>query len=150
MVIAGLIIGFLQALVPEGMKLWQDKRDKAHELKVMELQMQQAAAGRADHLEEIRVSAQAEESRALQKSYQLELKYSGKYAASVRPTITYVAMAVYAIQKVLLILNVLYFPLPWLQDAGLAQVATVLWTEFDQTLLSWIMGFWFGSRQIKK
>ena len=150
MAILGLILGFFQALFPEGIKFLQDKRDKQHELEVMQLQMKMAAEGATAHLDEIRTTAFADEAKALQESYRMELQYSGKYSAAVRPTVTYLAMAVYIFQKVLLVLSVLYQPLPWLQGTPFAQVATIIWSEFDQTLLGWIMGFWFGSRQVKK
>lgn len=145
------VVGFFQAMAPEFLKFQQDKRDKEHELAVMKMQMENAAAGRSDHLEEVRITAQQVEAVALQKSYQAELKYSGKYSASVRPTVTYMAMGLYVAQKTLLVCAIVFAPrLPWLeQGANLQAIAVVVWTAFDETLLSWIIGFWFGSRQLK-
>lgn len=149
--IIGAVLGFFQALIPDAMKLIQDKRDKAHELEMVKLQQKAQSEGIASHLEEVRVTAQAQEAVALQQSFRAELKYSGKYSASVRPTITYMAMTLYLVQKVLLIIHVLYAPiLPWQTGVQLADIAVVVWTAFDETLLSWIIGFWFGSRQLKK
>lgn len=151
--IIGAVIGFFQALVPDVIKLTQDKRDKAHELEMVKLQIQAQKDGATSHLEEIRTTSQAAESDALQKSYRSELKYSGKYSAGVRPTITYMAMGLYLLQKILLVYAIIFMPtLPWLvgTDTKMAQVAVVVWTSFDETLMSWIIGFWFGSRQVKK
>ena len=147
----GGLIGFLQSLAPELLKFQQDKRDKEHEITLMKLQMENAAAGRSDHMEEVRITNQQFESKALQESYRAELKYSGKYSATVRPTVTYMAMGLYLVQKVLLIYAILFAPeLPWAaQNAQLVQLAAVVWTAFDETMLAWIIGFWFGSRQIK-
>lgn len=147
----GGVIGFFQSMAPDLLKFQQDKHDKAHELAVMKLQMENASAGRSDQLEEIRITSQQLESKALQESYRAELKYSGKYSATVRPTVTYMAMGLYVLQKILLVCSIIFAPqLPWLpQSDHLAGVALVVWTAFDETLLSWIIGFWFGSRQIK-
>lgn len=146
----GAVLGFFQSLAPEALKLFQDKRDKAHELAIMQLQMTMQEKGIDSHLDEVRVTAQQMESVALQNSYRAELKYSGKYSASVRPTVTYMAMGMYVIQKSLLICAIIFAPsLPWLpREAQLVQVATVVWTAFDETLMAWIIGFWFGSRQL--
>ncbi|MDX2074716.1 MAG: hypothetical protein SFX19_10210 [Alphaproteobacteria bacterium] len=150
--IIGAVIGFLQSLAPEALKFFQDTKDKKHELEIMRLQMEMQQKGIDSHLAEIQVQGQQAESVALQNSYRAELKYSGKYSASVRPTVTYMAMGLYVLQKILLVTAVIFAPsLPWLpRDAQLLQVAAVVWTSFDETLLGWIVGFWFGSRQIKK
>lgn len=149
--VIGAVIGFFQAIVPDVMKLEQDKRDKSHELAIMQFQLDMKQKGLDSHLEEISVTSQQLESTALQESYRTELQYSGKYSASVRPTVTYMAMILYIFQKALLVCSIIFSPqLPWLpQNAQLSEVAVVVWTAFDETLLSWIIGFWFGSRQAK-
>lgn len=145
------VVGFFQAMAPEFLKFQQDKRDKTHELAVMKLQMEMQEKGINSHLDEVRITSQQLESKALQESYRAELKYSGKYSAGVRPTVTYMAMGLYLFQKVVLILAVTFSEkLPWLpENTQLVQIAAVIWTAFDETLLSWIIGFWFGSRQVQ-
>lgn len=152
MVILGLVLGAIQAIAPEAIKYFQDSKDKKHELEIMQLQMQMQKDGMNGRLEEIKINAQQAEVAALQSSYRAELKYSGKYSASVRPTVTYMAMSLYLIQKLLLICAVIFSPtLPWLsQTQQLSSVAMVVWTAFDETLLGWIIVFWFGSRSLKK
>lgn len=148
--ILGGLFGLIQSLLPEGLKYLQDRRDKAHELQIMKLQMDMQAKGASDHLDEIRIGAQQAEVAALQASYRAEIKYSGKYSASVRPTVTYLAVGLYVLQKVLLIASVLFFPLPWHQKAELTSIAIVVWTAFDETILSYIVVFWFGDRQLQR
>lgn len=147
----GAVFGFFQSMAPEGLKFLQDKRDKAHELAIMDKQISMQEKGIDSHLQEVHVQAQSVEATAVQKSYQQELKYSGKYSASVRPTVTYMAMGLYLFQKILLVCAVIFAPtLPWVEGASkLSDIAVVLWTAFDEMLLGWIVGFWFGSRSVK-
>lgn len=149
--IIGAVIGFFQAMAPEFLKFQQDKRDKAHELDVMKLQMQMQQQSTDSHFQEIQLQGQQVEAVEIQKSYQSELEYSGKLSASVRPNVTYMAMGIYILQKALLVWAIIFYSnLPWLDNnARLVQSAAVIWTAFDETMLSWIIGFWFGSRQIK-
>lgn len=146
------IFGFVQSLAPDLLKFAQDKRDKVHELAILQLQLQQQKDGYNAKLDEISVNAKSVETAALQQSYRAEIKYSGKYAASVRPTITYMAMGLYVAQKLILIGAIIFAPdLPWLSGMAIAsQMAIIIWTPFDEMILSWIVAFWFGSRQAAK
>ena len=123
--IIGGLIGFLQSLAPELLKFQQDRRDKAHELAIMQLQLQAQKDGYNAQLEEIRVQGQSAEAVAIQSSYRSELKYAGKYSATVRPTVTYMAMTLYVLQKVLLICSILFAPtLPWLSHTWVTSSRT--------------------------
>lgn len=145
----GSFLGFLGALVPEALKLFQDGRDKKHELEIMRMQMAMQEKGISSRLEEITTQGYATEAVALQQSYRAELKYLGRYSASVRPTITYMLTAIYMIQKVATVYALFASPLPWQQGASLVTAALALWTAFDEMLLGTVLGFWFGSRQLK-
>lgn len=152
----GSLVGLLGSFVPEIFKLTQDKRDKEHELKIMELQMEQQAAGASQKLEEIMVQSAAAETVAMQQSYRSELKYFGKFAASVRPVVTYLFVAEYIAIKFALLYTMTHgvTALPWATEtsavSALASAIPMVWGEADMGLFSGIIAFWFGGRALEK
>ncbi|MBT9167519.1 MAG: hypothetical protein DDT19_00857 [Syntrophomonadaceae bacterium] len=141
--LVGAVLGFLGSVVPQAMKMYQDKRDKEHELKILEMQMKAQAQGHVQRLEEINVQADIEESKALYKH--AELKLSGVrwvdatltfLTSSVRPVITYSFFILYAWVKLAMY---------WKEGD-----ITKIWTEFDMTIFSTIIAFWFGSRSMQR
>ncbi len=141
--IIGSIIGFLGSIAPQVLKLYQDKRDKEHELKLLQLQIEREKLGHTHKMEEIGAIADIEESKALYRS--LEPKLSGvKWVdamitfliSSVRPVITYSFFLVYALVKI-----------------GMYQKLgdiTQIWNEMDMTIFCTIISFWFGNRSMQK
>lgn len=139
-----LILGFLSALVPQGLKLWQDKKDKDHELKVMELQMQAQAQLHTEKLEEINAEADIKSDEATYSAYMPISQYPntgikwidgvGALAiiglnalnSSVRPLIAYYFAGLYGILKL--------------------ESDKVIWTETDTDILFLILGHFFGNR----
>lgn len=146
----GALLGFLGSLAPEGLKLVQDKRDKEHELAMMQLQIQAQKDGVVAKIEEVQTSAFAQEMVAIQESYQKELQYSGKFAASVRPTITYLLTIMYLFQKSCVLYVLINSPFPWQHASSWVEAALLTWTAFDELLLSSVVGFWFGGRLFSK
>ncbi|MEW5745279.1 MAG: hypothetical protein AB1805_07585 [Nitrospirota bacterium] len=141
--ILGSLLGFGSSLVPQLFKFFQDKRDKEHELKVMEVQMQMQAAGHAQRLEEINVQGDIEESKALYQSAQPILSgvewvdaVISFLTSSVRPVITYSFFALYA----------------WVKAAQYAKAQDVaaIWSPEDMAIFCTIVSFWFGSRTMQK
>lgn len=140
-------LSFLGSFIPDGLKLLQDKRDKAHELAVMQLQMSMQEKGINAKFDEVAEQSYASQVVAIQESYRREIELSGKwmiaYSASVRPTVTYMMFLLYAAVKVAAVYTALAVNTTWL----LAILA--IWTPFDEALLGAVFGFWFGSR-VKK
>lgn len=132
----GALLGFLGSIVPTLLKLYQDKQDKQHELKLLELQMQAQAQLHTEKMEEISAQADIEESKALyefakpEKSGVLWVDAIIALATSlVRPLITYSFFGLYAWVKLMLTKN-----------------EAQLWTEFDTAIFSTVIAFWFGQR----
>ena len=152
----GGIVGLLGSFIPEGLKFWQDSRDKAHELKLLEMQLRQQREGYSQKLEEVQLQATATEYTALQQSYRAELKYAGGFAATVRPAVTYLFVLLYLVIKCAMLYSAAgaIQTLPWQADAALlnalALAAPTVWTEADRALFSGIIAFWFGNRSIEK
>ncbi len=141
-----LIIGFLSAIVPQGLKMFQDSKDKKHELALLQLQMESQKQGHTQRLEEINASADIEESKAVYAAYQPLSEYPktgsvkvdaiGALAVigmnalntSVRPVIAYFITGLY----------------------GLVKYTTgMTWTPTDTEILFLVLGHFFGNRAMK-
>ncbi|MDO8282687.1 MAG: hypothetical protein Q7U10_08745 [Thermodesulfovibrionia bacterium] len=138
----GTVFGFLTSFAPNLLKFWQDKRDKDHELKVMELQMQAQAQGHMERLEEINAEADIAESKALYQSAQVTLSGVSWVDAtltflnsSVRPIITYSFFGVYTWVKA--------------EQYAVANDISKVWTAEDMAIFCTIISFWFGSRSMR-
>lgn len=140
----GAAFGFLGSLVPQLFKMFQDSKDKAHELAVMQLQLEQAKQGHSDRMDEIKVNADAadtqEQSKILEKIYDtfyVGIKWIDGLNASVRPVIAYCYFLLYAAIKIM----VFYWP---------NSAVTLLWTEDDQAIFAAILTFYYGQRAMGK
>jgi hypothetical protein len=130
------IIGFIGGLAPEVMKFFKDKADKRHELDLMDKQIEAQKQTAAMHLEEVGLYADVADSVAVYKS--AETKITGykwldglieSYNSGVRPTITYGVLVLYLTDKF--------------------GVTTNKYTEFDESVLMLVLGYWFGQRAAK-
>ncbi|MFN8819216.1 MAG: hypothetical protein ACK5WY_04435 [Holosporaceae bacterium] len=131
----GSLLGFLSAAFPDFLKFYQNAQDRKHELKILELQMQQQAQGHVNRLEEIQVNADIAESQALYKTYNVGIRWVDALNGTVRPVIAYSLFILYAAVKVMQFSA----DMPWL-----------LWTAEDQAIFAGIISFYFGQRAMAK
>lgn len=151
--VIGAVIGFASSVVPSVMKLWQDKKDKEHELKLLELQMEAQTQGHIQRLEEINTEADVRESEALYKYAQplqqfpqtgtkwvdatgaLLIVFANFLISTVRPVVTYGITVLYGSMKLQMV------------AANQGNVFAA-WTETDATIFLTVLGHWFGSRMM--
>ena len=69
------LVGFISAVFPDILKLFRDQQDRKHELRILELQMQQQAQGHAQRLEEIHTQADIAEVGTIYKTYQTNIEW---------------------------------------------------------------------------
>lgn len=133
----GAILGMLGGIIPEFFKLTQNKRDQAHELAMMALQLKGKNREHLYKMEEIDAGFYAAEQADLGDRGEIHsgVKWIDGLNASVRPVIAYAFFLLYGGVKVHHILN----GLPW-----------HAWTEFDDAAFSAVMSFYFGSRAFSK
>jgi hypothetical protein len=131
----GSLLGFLSAAFPDFLKLYQNAQDRKHELRILELQMQQQTQGHVNRLEEIQVNADIAESQVLYKTYNVGIRWVDALNGTVRPVIAYSFFILYAAVK----LMQFSADLPWL-----------LWTAEDQAIFAGIISFYFGQRAMAK
>jgi len=151
--ILGSLIGFLGSFAPKLLQMWQDKRDKAHELAVMQLQIQAQKDIGAQKLEEVRVSAESAEMQALYESAKIVpsgVKWVDAaltfLTGSVRPVITYCFFGLYAVVKYAQAESASAFYSNITFTSALAKT----WTEEDSAIFATIISFWFSGRMLQK
>ncbi len=138
--IIGAILGFLGSIVPQLLKLYQDKKDKEHELKIMELQIEREKLGHTYKMEEINTMADIEETKALYQTLKPSgIKWIDALIGTVRPVITYSFFGLYAFIKY------------WhYKQYGTGHEIFPLWTDVDMAIFCTIITFWFGNRTFNK
>lgn len=130
----GSLLGFLSAAFPDFLAIFKDRRDKAHELQIMQLQMKQQAEGHAQRLEEINAAADIAEAKALYRTYSTGVRWVDALNGTVRPVLAYSFFALYAYMKFCQAIDT-----PW-----------QMWTEEDQAIFAGIISFYFGQRAMNK
>jgi hypothetical protein len=131
----GSLLGFFSAAFPDLLKLFRDAQDRKHELKILEMQMEQQRQGHSQRLEEIGIQADIAESQALYKTYHTGIRWVDALNGTVRPVIAYSFFLLYTSVKIM------HFSadMPWL-----------LWSEEDQAIFAGIISFYFGQRAMAK
>lgn len=145
--LAASLIGFASSAVPELIGSWKDKKDREHELAIMDRQMEQTRLGHTQRLEEISVDADIRESEALYKhdSQPSGVAWVDGLRSSVRPVITYSFFLLFSIVKVSTLILLV-------AEGGedLAEALVLVWDVETQALFAAIISFWFGARQLAK
>ncbi len=128
--IIGSIIGFVGAVIPDVFRLVQESRDRAHELAIFKLQIEQQRQGHTQRLEEINATADISEARTIYKTYNTGVKWVDALNGTVRPVIAYAFFTLYACVKF--------------------TTDTPIWSTEDQVIFAGIISFYFGQRAMNK
>lgn len=145
------LVGFLTSSLPSILKLFQDrqeraqkleqdKQDKAHELTILEKQIELQKLGHQDRLEEIKVEGQSKEMVALYNSVKPTGTWTDSLNASVRPVISYGMFFTYLWNK----WRMFQFLDPTHPEFHF--MIETLWDNQDMAALSVIISFYFGAR----
>lgn len=135
----GSVAGFLSALIPEVLGFIKDKRDKAHELALVKLQIEAGKNSSSSRIDEVVIKSDLDKERLIYSHAKpIGIPWVDALSALVRPLITYLFLALYIGVKLTIIFS---------YQIG---VCMPVWTNEDEVLLSVIMGFWFGNRMINK
>jgi hypothetical protein len=145
MTLLGSLLGFLSAAFPDLLKLFRDTQDRRHELKILELQLEQQRQGHINRLEEIQVQGDIEESRALYRTYYTGIKWVDALNGTVRPVVAYAFFLLYAVVKILA-----YCAIPEAAITSISIIYGTLWTEEDAAIFAGIISFYFGQRAMHK
>lgn len=117
----------------------KDKRDKAHELAIIKLQIEAGKNSSSSRIDEVVIRSDLDKERLIYSHAKpIGIPWVDALSALVRPLITYLFLALYIGVKLTIIFS---------YQIG---VCMPVWTNEDEVLLSVIMGFWFGNRMINK
>jgi hypothetical protein len=146
-------LGGLLRFVPEILKLFTEAKDREHEYRMTQLQMEIDKARAAQQIDLVHaqgdMAMQAGELQAYVEAIKGQSQMTGvpwidAMNQSVRPVLTYWWMALFTIYKVVTIIAAA------LNFTTLEAFIDRLWTVQDAATLSMIIGFWFVDRAIRR
>ena len=139
----GSVLGFGTSFLPKVMDFFQDKQDKAHELRLMDKQLENQKVLGAQKLQMTHVEADIRESEALLKhDANLQAKASPwcvNLAASVRPVLTYALALEFGVLT-------LCVSMDWMT----MEQFKMIWNGEFQAIWAAVVSFWFGSRTMAR
>lgn len=146
-------LGGLLRFVPEIFKLFTEQRDRDHEFRMTQLQLDIDKARAAQAIDLVHAQSEAAQATSEMQAYIEAIKGQGQMSGvpwvdalnqSVRPVVTYWWMSLFTVYKIATIVAAC---LAW---TTLDDFITKLWTVQDAGVLSMILGFWFVDRAIRK
>jgi len=141
--ILGSVLGFGTSFLPKVLGFFEEKRDQAHELQMMDKQLEQQLQIGAQKLQMVNVDADIRETETLHKEHATITGKSSQWcinmAASVRPIITYCLFIEFA--ALTLSVN-----MGWI---GMEQY-TMIWNSEFQAIFAAVVSFWFGQRSFNR
>ena len=137
--------GFLINFVPKALEFFETKRDQAHELAIMEKQLEHDKVRHEQRIEAMNIDADIRETEALYKQAASETGggwFIEGLRASVRPVIAYTFMGLFVIVKI----SALFVAL---EDQDWKNAVQLVWDNQSMAIFSTIIGFYFGGRNLK-
>ena len=139
----GSLLGFGTSFLPKVMDFFQDKQDKAHELRLMDKQLENQKVLGAQKLQMTHVEADIRESEALLKHDAKIQKQASPWcvnlAASVRPVLTYALALEFGVLT-------LCVSMDWMT----MEQFKMIWNDEFQAIWAAVVSFWFGSRTMAR
>lgn len=138
------MLGFGTSFLPKILGFFEEKRDQAHELAMMDKQLEQQLQLGEQKLQMMDTQADIEETKSLHAEHASITQKSSQWcvnlSSSVRPVITYALFASYTSLTIMLAFGYIdgdLFALLWAAD-GMAPIFAAC------------VSFWFGSRTFNK
>lgn len=157
--------GLLISGLPRVLDFFQDKADKAQELKLAQMQTERelAMAERGflaqQKIEEIRTDQVAMQTEAQMQNSALDhdkkvldkaSKWVVNYVGTVRPTVTYLFVLELIAINAWLAWNIFTMPNIIGSVGDLEKISELIFSSDEMAMLGGIIGFWFGSRGWQK
>jgi len=143
----GGVFGGLLRLAPEVFKIFDKRNERAHELRMLEAEMEFAKVRGEIAMRQADVQLQTAELDAMTQAFKEQsetAKNAGWFvsaiSAMVRPTVTYLFLALYAAVKVAAYLIAIE------QGGNWKDVLTSMWGSDDLAVFNMIISFWFVGR----
>jgi hypothetical protein len=149
--LGGGLLGGAMRFAPELLKFFSGKRDQAHELAMLDREMQFAnlrgeqEMRRADAAMGIaELAAMGEALKEQGETARAAGGFVAALSALVRPMVTYWLLLMYTVVKAVSIMMAIDAGSDW------KEVLLQSWGESDMSMLSLVISFWFVSRSISK
>ena len=143
----GGIVGGLFRLIPEGMKLFDRKNERAHELAMLNAEMEFAKLRGQIVEKQTQAAMTAAELSAMEQAFVEQGKTAAKagkfvsaVSALVRPLVTYWFVTLYSLVKFAT------FSIAMSQGGRWQDVVLSIWSDDDMSILTLILTFWFVGR----
>jgi hypothetical protein len=143
----GSALGGILRIAPEVMRLFDRKNERAHELAMLQAEMEFAKVKGEMHMREVEASMTVAELDAMSAAIKEQgetARAGGAFVAAisalVRPLVTYWMVVLYSAHKVAHML------IAHGQSGSWQEVLAGTWTEQDWTVLSLVLTFWFVGR----
>lgn len=141
--LVGSILGFGTSFLPKVLGYFEEKRDQAHELQMMDKQLEQQLQIGKQKMQMMDIDADIRETETLHKEHASITSKSSQWcvnlSASVRPIITYCLFIEFAI----LTLSV---NMDWITT----QQYMIIWNAEFQAVWAAVVSFWFGQRSFNR
>ena len=139
----GSLLGFTTSFLPSILKFFQAKADRKHEIAMVLAQADAQAKLQSGRIEEAHIIADIREIESLHDHDRAAIRKASPWVASlsatVRPVITYLFFAEWAILTVMVTFD-------WLTWEDYATI----WDEPTQGIFAAVVSFWFGSRSFNR
>lgn len=143
----GGVFGGLLRLAPELFKLFDKKSERAHELRMLEAEMEFAKIRGEITMRQVEANMTMAELDTMAEAFKEQSRTAaaaGKFVAAVsalvRPGITYAFTSAYFLVKYAM------FQIAIAQNGDWKEVLVGLWTKDDMTIMFMIISFWFVGR----
>ena len=139
----GSLLGFGTSFLPKLLGFFEEKRDQAHELKLMDKQLEHQIKLGEQKLQFMNVEADIRETEALQKSQTKMTVKSSQWvinlSSSVRPIMTYLLFLEFMILTFMLAFNSIDL-----------EMYNRIWSNEIQAVWAAVVSFWFGQRSFNR
>lgn len=146
-------LGAIARLIPEGLKFFDRKAERKHELALQDKQLEVLKFQQNSHLEEVRMTTLNDQLtssiQAMQAMNTAQLAKTGigwvdALNSLVRPAWTYLVLLCWASAKIIDVAMCVTRGMDWVQ------IRTIMWGADDASMLAALSTFWFLDRVITK
>ena len=143
----GSLLGFATSFAPKIFDFFQERADRAHELAMIDRQMEQMKLGGELRLQEINAQADIAQAKAIYRhdSSIKSATWVDNLRGSVRPIITYLLVLTFIAIK-----GAGLYALIAIEGMAIYQALPAIGDDQFNAMLAAVISFWFGSRAMHR
>ena len=143
----GSLLGFATSFAPKIFDFFQERADRAHELAMIDRQMEQMRLGGELRLQEINAQADIAQAKAIYRhdSSIKSATWVDNLRGSVRPIITYLLVVTFIAIK-----GAGLYALIAIEGMAIYQALPAIGDDQFNAMLAAVISFWFGSRAMHR